>query len=118
MSAEPMPRRYSQQQAGQQVFGVGAHGGRAGLDHADVTVAAGFQIGVVGAHMHAGHGAQARRKVDEFAGDGDLARQNDGFSLVHGLAQGGGVCGQLGAVLHRMARLQPGQSLRHQSFKK
>jgi hypothetical protein len=108
-----------QQQAGQQVFGIGAHGGRAGLDHAPFAASrqASRSVLSVPTCMR----ATARRrgaKSQKFSGDGHLAGQNDGFCLVDGLAQGGRVGGQLRAVLHAHGATPASQSLRHQSFKK
>jgi hypothetical protein len=43
--------------------------GRRGLDHAHVALAAGFRVGVVSAHMHAGDRLQQRGEIQEFFDD-------------------------------------------------
>jgi hypothetical protein len=107
---------HQQQQAGEHVLGVGAHVGAAGLDDAHLAVTAGFEVGVVGAHVQAGDDPQHRREVEELGRDGQLARQHQRLHVVHLAPQCGHVLGKFRAEGDAVPGLQPGLGFGHQPF--
>eukprot|EP01139_Manchomonas_bermudensis_P013807 Amastigsp_a363925_4.p3 type:complete len:147 gc:universal Amastigsp_a363925_4:546-106(-) len=107
-----------QQQAAEQVFGVGADIGAAGVDHLDAAFLAGFEVGVVGTHMQAAHGLELGHEIEEFACHHGLAREHNAAGLVRHFAQNHQVVRKFRTVFHTVARLQPGHGFRHQCIKK
>jgi hypothetical protein len=105
-----------QQQGGQQVLGIRADVGGAGLDHADLAVTAGLEVGIVRAGVHPRHSPQQRRKIQELARDGSFSRNDECLGFVDRLAKGSGVLGEFGPALDAMARLEPCERLWHQPF--
>jgi hypothetical protein len=106
------------QQGTQKVFGVGADIGGQGLYDLDTALAAGFEVGVVGAGVHAGHHLELGREVQELLGDHQLARQHHAANLVHGASQRAAVFGQLRSGRYLVTAFEPGHGLWHHRVKK
>jgi hypothetical protein len=76
------PAPVQQQQAAEQVFGVGANIGTAGVDDLDATLFASFQIGVVGAYMQPAHRPELGQVIQKIPRDDSLPRKNNSPGLA------------------------------------